>query len=154
MDADGQHDPADVPRMLALLESSETLSAVAGYRHPRADSRWKQLQSLIANAVRDRLTGDRVRDSACSLRAIRRPALAGVVRFDGMHRFLATLIRLNGGTVVQVPVSHRPRRHGRSKYGMLDRVLRGLVDAIGVRWLKGRSLRYTVKPATTVSGEQ
>jgi glycosyltransferase involved in cell wall biosynthesis len=146
MDADGQHDPADVPRMLALLESTAAVSAVAGFRTPRTDSRWKRVQSAIANSVRDRLTGDRVRDSACSLRVMRRSVVLGLPRFDGMHRFLPTLIRLNGGMVVQVPVTHRRRRHGQSKYGMLDRAMRGLIDAIGVRWLKRRALRYTVKP--------
>jgi dolichol-phosphate mannosyltransferase len=131
MDADGQHDPADVPRMLALLESSEAVSAVAGFRSPRVDSWWKRLQSSIANTLRD-----------------------GLTRFDGMHRFLPTLIRLNGGTVVQVPVAHRPRRHGQSKYGLLDRALRGLVDALGVRWLKRRALHYRVRLSGTASGER
>ncbi len=145
LDADGQYDPSDLPRMLVLLESPAAPSAVVGFRRPRADSRWRRLQSGIANAVRDIVTGDQVLDSACSLRVMRRSALADVPRFDGMHRFLPTLIRMNGGTVIQVPVAHRPRRHGKSKYGMLDRALRGLLDAFGVRWLRMRALRYTVR---------
>jgi glycosyltransferase involved in cell wall biosynthesis len=145
LDGDGQNDPADLPRMLAVLESPEAPVAVVGFRTPRAASRWKRLQSVTANAVRDWITGDRVRDSACSLRVMRRAALLALPRFNGMHRFLPTLFRMNGGRVIEVPVSDRPRRSGKSKYGMLDRSLRGLVDAFGVRWLKRRALRYAVK---------
>ena len=146
LDADGQHDPGDLPRMLVLLESPTAPSAVVGFRWPRADSRWRRLQSGVANAIRDLVTGDQVLDSACSLRVMRRSALAAVPRFDGMHRFLPTLIRMNGGRVIQVPVAHRPRRYGKSKYGMVDRAVRGLLDAFGVRWLRMRALRYTVRP--------
>jgi len=143
LDADGQHDPADLPRMLSLFDSAEVM-AVVGFRTPRADSAWKRLQSRIANRVRDLITGDRVRDSACSLRVMRREAMKDIPRFNGMHRFLPTLMRLNGVRVLEVPVAHRARLHGRSKYGMLDRAFRGIVDSFGVRWLKRRALRYTV----------
>jgi glycosyltransferase involved in cell wall biosynthesis len=148
LDADGQHDPADIPRMLLLVETPGGPDAVMGFRAARSDSPWKRLQSRVANAVRDIITGDQVRDSACSLRVMRRAALQRVPRFDGMHRFLPTLLRMNGETVIQVPVSHRPRRHGKTKYGMLDRAARGVVDALGVRWLKRRALRYSVKHRT------
>jgi dolichol-phosphate mannosyltransferase len=144
MDADGQHDPADLVKMLALLTAPDGPAAVVGYRSPRADSGWKRLQSRVANSVRDLLTADSVRDSACSVRVMRRAALVGLPRFSGMHRFLPTLIRQAGGQVLQVPVRDRPRLSGRSKYGMLDRALRGLTDALGVRWLGKRALRYTV----------
>ena len=142
LDADGQHDPADIPRMLTLLESPSQPAAVVGFRVPRADSAWKRMQSRVANAVRDLITGDEVRDSACSLRVMRREAVMRLPRFDGMHRFLPSLLRFQGGTIIEVPVAHRRRRHGRSKYGMLDRAGRGLVDAFGVRWLRRRRLRY------------
>ena len=149
LDADGQHDPADLPRMLSLLDSPEAPAAVVGFRSRRSDSRWVRLQSLVANAIRDAVTGDRVRDSACSFRVMRRAAFAVVPRFDGMHRFLPTLIRWQGGKVIQVPIAHRPRLHGRSKYGTLDRALRGVVDVFGVRWLKRRVLRYELQEART-----
>src|SRR5437899_994515 len=100
---------------------------------------------MCANALRNWITGDQVRDTGCSLKVMRREAVLRLPRFDGMHRFLPTLIRMQGGTVVQAPVSHRPRRHGVSKYGMLDRAVRGLRDAIGIRWLRRRALRYTVR---------
>jgi glycosyltransferase involved in cell wall biosynthesis len=146
LDADGQNDPGDLTRLLGILENPPFPSAVAGFRAERHDSRWKQIQSRVANAVRDRITGDRVRDSACSLRVIRREAAAALPRFNGMHRFIPTLIRMRGGTVIQVPVRDRARWHGHSKYGMADRALRGLLDAFGVLWLKHRVLRYSVKP--------
>ncbi|MBI4503738.1 MAG: glycosyltransferase [Gemmatimonadetes bacterium] len=145
LDADGQNDPADVPRLLAVLDGPGGPDAVVGFRVARTDSWWKQLQSRFANLIRDGITGDRVRDSACSLRVIRRSVLPGIPRFDGMHRFLPTLIRMRGGTVVQVPTRDRPRRSGRSKYGMLDRAWRGLFDAFGVRWLRRRALTYEVR---------
>lgn len=144
MDADGQNDPADVPRLVTVLAGDPSLAAVTGYRVRRADSGWKRLQSRVANVVRNRLTGDAVRDTGCGLRAMRRQAVGRLPRFDGMHRFLPTLIRLAGGTVQELPVAHRARRYGRSKYGMWNRAMRGLRDALGVRWLRRRELRYTM----------
>lgn len=144
LDADGQNDPADIPKLLDPLHSSG-VSAVVGYRVRRADSVWKLAQSRIANAFRNLITGDSVRDTGCSLKAIKRDVLLRVYRFNGMHRFLPTLIRMQGRLVVEVPVSHRDRKWGHSKYGMWNRVFRGLRDAFGVRWLKHRVLRYTVK---------
>jgi len=145
LDADGQNDPADIPRLLALLGSAGAPSAVVGFRIRRADSAWRRMQSRIANRVRSWITGDRVRDTGCSLKAMRRSALMSLPRFDGMHRFLPALIRLQGGTVLEAPVAHRPRWHGVSKYGMLDRAARGLRDALGVRWLARRALKYEVR---------
>ncbi len=148
LDADGQNDPADLPAVLAPLADDQRLAAAVGYRVGRADSWWKRAQSRVANAVRNRLTGDRVRDTGCGLKAIRRGTAAALPRFDGMHRFLPTLIRLGGGRVVEVPVTHRPRRRGRSKYGAWNRALRGFRDALGVRWLRRRRLDYTMTEDT------
>jgi glycosyltransferase involved in cell wall biosynthesis len=145
LDADCQNDPADIPVLLKHLAEDARLSAVVGYRATRADSKWKRIQSRIANSVRNQLTGDRVRDTGCPLKAMRREKLLSVPRFDGMHRFLPTLIRLSGGRVAEVPVSHRPRLFGGSKYGMRNRALRALRDALGVRWLGLRALRYGVR---------
>jgi len=142
MDADGQNDPADVPALIAMLENDPDCSAVVGYRVTRADSQWKRFQSRVANTVRNWLTGDRVRDTGCSLKVVRRAALHDLVSFDGMHRFLPTLIRLAGRKVVEAPVSHRPRMTGESKYGMWNRGLVALRDALGVRWLRRRALEY------------
>jgi glycosyltransferase involved in cell wall biosynthesis len=142
MDADGQNDPADVPELLEILEQRQDCAAVVGYRVNRADSPWRLFQSRVANAVRNWLTGDRVRDTGCSLKVIRTEAARELVCFDGMHRFFPTLIRRSGGKVIEAPVSHRPRLRGRSKYGMWNRGLVALRDALGVRWLRLRKLDY------------
>ncbi len=143
MDADGQNDPADIPGLLDQLVDG--CAAVVGYRIRRSDNRWKRFQSVVANGVRNLLTGDRVRDTGCSLKVMRRAAVRQMPRFDGMHRFFPTLIRLGGGVVIEAPVTHRPRRSGTSKYGMLNRIFVSLRDAIGIRWLLRRPLRYDLR---------
>ncbi len=144
LDADLQNDPADVPALLAELERSGA-ACVAGYRANRRDTPWKRVQSRIANGVRNWLTAETIRDTGCSLKAFRADAVRALPAFNGMHRFLPTLIRRDGGTVTEVPVSHRPRRFGTTKYGMWNRVFRALRDAFGVRWLLRRALRYRVR---------
>lgn len=145
LDADGQNDPADAPGLVARLVADPGCAAVVGYRVRRQDSGWKRLQSRTANAIRDWVTGDRVRDTGCGLKVMRRDALVRLPRFAGMHRFLPTLIRMQGGTVIEAPVGHRPRRHGVTKYGAANRAWRGLRDALGVRWLRRRALRYQAR---------
>ena len=144
LDADLQNDPADIPLLLETMERSGA-TAVAGYRARRRDTPWKRLQSRIANGVRNRLNGEAIRDTGCSLKAFRADAVRALPLFAGMHRFLPTLIKMHGGTVAEVPVSHRPRRHGTTKYGMWNRVLRSLADALAVRWMQRRMLRYRVR---------
>jgi len=95
--------------------------------------------------VRNRLNGETIRDTGCSLKAFRADALRALPLFNGMHRFLPTLIKLHGGTVAEVPVRHRPRRLGLTKYGMWNRVFRSLADALAVRWMQRRALRYRVR---------
>src|SRR5712691_6595116 len=111
LDADLQNDPADVLRVVDALERSGA-TAVVGYRAARHDSTWKRLQSRIANGVRNRLNGETIRDTGCSLKAFRADAVRALPLFSGMHRFLPTLIKMRGGTVAEVPVGHRPRRFG------------------------------------------
>jgi glycosyltransferase involved in cell wall biosynthesis len=144
LDADLQNDPADIPRLLDAMDRSGA-TAVAGYRVARRDTAWKRVQSVIANGVRNRLNGEAIRDTGCSLKAFRAEALRSLPLFSGMHRFLPTLIKMQGGTVTEVPVSHRPRRSGTTKYGMWNRVLRSFVDALAVRWMQRRVLRYRVR---------
>ncbi|HXG96539.1 MAG TPA: glycosyltransferase family 2 protein [Gemmatimonadales bacterium] len=143
LDADLQNDPADIPRLVETLQHSG-VTAVAGYRANRRDTSWKRLQSRIANGVRNRLNGEVIRDTGCSLKAFRTDAVRDLPLFSGMHRFLPTLIKMQGGTVSEVPVGHRPRQHGVTKYGMWNRVWRSLVDAFAVRWMQRRALRYRV----------
>lgn len=144
LDADLQNDPADIPALVAKLDAAGA-TAVVGYRVKRHDTAWKRLQSRIANGVRNWLNAETIRDTGCSLKAFRADAARALPAFKGMHRFLPTLIKLQGGTVVEVPVSHRPRRFGTTKYGMLNRAVRSFVDALGVRWMQRRVLRYRVK---------
>jgi dolichol-phosphate mannosyltransferase len=144
LDADGQNDPADVPRLLDELARSGS-AAVVGYRSARRDTAWKRLQSRIANAVRNWLNHETIRDTGCSLKAFRADALRTIPRFVGMHRFLPTLVKMHGGTVTEVSVHHRSRRFGQTKYGMWNRALRTLSDALAVRWMQRRVLRYRVR---------
>jgi glycosyltransferase involved in cell wall biosynthesis len=144
MDADLQNDPADVPALLEALERSDVEAAV-GWRMNRRDTGWKLVQSRIANGVRNRLNHETIRDTGCSLKAFRRAAVADIPWFTGMHRFLPTLVKMRGGRVVEVPVHHRPRRFGTTKYGMWNRVFRALADALAVRWMQRRALRYEIR---------
>jgi glycosyltransferase involved in cell wall biosynthesis len=142
MDADLQNDPADVERLLAALGSAD---AAVGYRERRRDRWRKRMSSRIANAIRNRVTGDRVRDSACSLRVMRRECLAAIPSFSGMHRFVPTLLRLAGYRVVEVPVNHRPRGLGRSKFGIWNRALPAFLDLLVVRWMMRRTVRPRIR---------
>jgi hypothetical protein len=99
----------------------------------------------VANRLRDVLTRDRVRDTGCSLKLFRAEALRSLVLYDGMHRFLPTLLRQRGYDVIEHPVGHAPRTAGRSKYGTLDRLARGLVDVLAVAWMGRRTLRPAVR---------
>jgi glycosyltransferase involved in cell wall biosynthesis len=148
LDADGQNDPADVPPLLDLLEQEHGLAMIAGVRAARRDPGWKKVQSRVANTVRDWITGHRVADTGCGLKVARRSVLVGLPRFDGMHRFLPTLVTLAGGRVRETMVGHRPRRHGRSKYGAWRRATRGVPDAMGVRWLTVRRFRIDAREVT------
>lgn len=135
LDADLQNDPADLPRLLEALAGADVVS---GIRTPRLDSRIRLLSSRIANAARRAMLGDTVTDIGCSFKAYRRETLVHMPPFVGVHRFLPALCQLRGARLVEVAVAHRPRRHGVSKYGVSNRLWRGIYDLIGVRWLKSR----------------
>jgi len=139
MDGDLQNDPRDLPALVAALDDPAVAGAT-GVRVHRRDGWVRRWSSRVGNAVRDVVTGDAVTDAACGIKVFRREAWDAVPRFDGMHRFVPTLVRQAGGRVVELPVRHRPRRAGRSKYGILDRALRGLVDCLAVRWWATRRL--------------
>jgi dolichol-phosphate mannosyltransferase len=143
IDGDLQNDPADIPRLLAEIERGADL--VCGYREKRKDTLVKRITSRIANFVRSRFVKDYVRDTGCTLKAMRRECIAALVPFKGMHRFIPALIRAAGYRLVEIPVHHRPRRFGRSKYGLGNRAVRATVDMFGVRWLLSRRLDYEVK---------
>jgi len=142
LDADLQNDPADIPRVLGELEGCD---AVVGRRSRRRDSLVRRVSSRVANYVRNRLSDESIADTGCSLKAYRREALERLVLYNGMHRFLPTLLKMEGYRVREIPVGHRPRRHGRSKYGIRNRLLPSFQDLLAVRWMKRRKLRYEVK---------
>ena len=149
LDVDGQNDPADIPKLLALRAGRGGGDGapkagpllVAGYRKKRRDSWLKRVSSRVANAVRGRLLGDRTPDTGCGLKVFEREAFLALPHFDHMHRFLPALFLRAGGRVVSVEVGHRPRQRGASHYGMLDRLFVGLVDLFGVWWLIRRKER-------------
>ena len=139
MDADLQNDPADIARYLAALGPG--IDAVCGYRAERREGWLRRFASRTANRFRAAITGDRLRDAGCTFRLLRREALADIPVFNGMHRFLPTLIKAQGGAVVEIPINDRPRLAGVSKYGINNRLWRGLADCFGVRWYQRRALR-------------
>lgn len=141
IDADLQYDPRDIAALLRALEGHD---AAVGFRAERRDGPLRRLSSRIANAVRNRLSGDDIIDTGCSLKAFRVESLREIKLWNGLHRFLPTLIRLEGMSVVQVPVNHRPRSTGTSKYRVWNRVFRSSTDLLAVRWMKSRRLGYEV----------
>jgi dolichol-phosphate mannosyltransferase len=147
MDGDGQNDPAFLPKLVEVLEAAgPKVGIAAGQRLKRKDSRVKQLASRFANWLRQSILKDGTRDSACGLKAIRTEIFRRLPYFDGWHRYLPALVIREGFGVVHVDVVDRPRRHGKSNYGILDRGLRGALDLIGVWWLRRRR---TVVPEIT-----
>ena len=143
LDGDLQNDPADIPKLLAKIEDGSA-DLVCGYRARRKDTVVKRLTSRVANFVRSRFTRDGVRDTGCTLKAMKRECVGALVPFVGMHRFIPALVKGAGYRLVEVPVNHRARQYGVSKYGLGNRALRATVDMFGVRWLLSRQLRYRV----------
>ena len=146
IDGDLQTDAADIPKLLDAL--TDDVDLVCGYRVGRQDSSLKLVQSRIANFVRSRFTKDGVRDTGCGMKAMRRDCVSAIVPFKGMHRFVPALIKGAGYRLVEVPVRHRARRFGESKYGkhgFKNRALRATIDMFGVRWLLARQLNYKLR---------
>ncbi|PYL71310.1 MAG: glycosyltransferase [Verrucomicrobia bacterium] len=143
IDGDLQNDPADIPKLIAEIARGADL--VCGYRAQRRDTVVKRLTSRIANAVRSRYTKDGVRDTGCTLKAMRRECVSALVPFKGMHRFIPALIKDAGYRLVEIPVNHRPRRFGQTKYGLGNRAVRATIDMFGVRWLLSRRLSYKIR---------
>jgi glycosyltransferase involved in cell wall biosynthesis len=143
LDADLQNDPADIPAMVQKLEDSRS-DMVIGVRVNRQDTWSRKMQSRIGNGVRNWITGDQITDTGCSLKLVKKEAVDRVRLFTGMHRFLPTLVRYAGYKVIEMPVNHRPRQFGVSKYGAMNRAFRGLADCFAVRWMGKRMLKYDV----------
>lgn len=138
LDGDLQNDPRDIPRLLSEIERGADL--VCGYRMRRKDTFVKKLSSRIANFVRSRFVGDGVRDTGCTLKAMRRVCVDTLVPFKGVHRFIPAFVKNAGFKIVEIPVNHRARQFGVSKYGLGNRAIRATLDMFGVRWLQSRRL--------------
>ncbi|MFM7625506.1 MAG: glycosyltransferase family 2 protein, partial [Gammaproteobacteria bacterium] len=143
LDGDGQNDPADIPALLAERDKAEL---VMGNRVQRRDTWLRHAQSRVANGVRGWLLGDGTPDTGCGIKVMHRGTFMDLPRFDHMHRFLPALFLRAGKRVLSVPVKHRPRERGTSKYGLFDRLWVGIVDIFGVMWLRRR-----FKPGLTAS---
>lgn len=141
IDGDGQNDPADIPGLVErFFETGADL--INGVRKKRHDSIVRKISSKIANAFRNWMTSETVTDVGCSLRAFKAEFVRDLPLFKGMHRFLPTLMRLNGcSSIEEIPVNHRPRQRGVSKYGIHNRLWVGLADTFGIKWLKLRWVR-------------
>jgi len=141
LDGDGQNDPADIPKLLAARDAPEGRGVqlfMGNRKASRKDTAFRKLQSSVANGVRSSLLGDGTPDTGCGIKLFERAVFVELPRFDHMHRFLPALFLRQGARVVSIPVSHRPRMRGTSKYGMLNRLWVGIVDILGVMWLRRR----------------
>jgi hypothetical protein len=142
MDGDLQNDPGDIATLLPLIRTHDL---VCGWRINRHDNLVRKISSRLANAVRSAVTGDRVHDTGCSLKIFRRAVVDRLQLFTGMHRFFPALALMHGFTVTELPVRHYPRAHGVSKYGVGNRLFKGIYDLLAVRWMQSRVLRYRTR---------
>lgn len=142
LDADLQNDPADIPKLLEALETG--VAAAVGWRKKRNDNWIRRFSSKSANWIRNLISSETIKDTGCSLKAFKAEAIQNIELFEGMHRFLPTLVKMNGGQVVEVEVNHHPRQKGVSKYNVWNRIFRSFLDLLAIRWMKWRKLRYTV----------
>jgi dolichol-phosphate mannosyltransferase len=142
LDADLQNDPKDIPAMLEYLREYDM---VTGWRQKREDSWVKRKTSKIANRIRNSLSGESIRDSGCTLRAYKRECLRNLKMYKGMHRFMPTLVKIEGFRVIEIPIAHRARQFGVSKYTTWNRMWSAFADLLAVRWMKSRHIRYEIE---------
>lgn len=142
LDGDGQNVPADIPAVIDPLDA--TYDCCCGYRAQRKDTVWRRLGSKLANGVRNSVLGEDIRDTGCSVKAFKSRYVQRLQPWNGMHRFFASLVSMQGGRVCQREVSHRPRQAGVSKYSNWGRLKRTVLDLLAVSWLKSRSRIYDV----------
>jgi glycosyltransferase involved in cell wall biosynthesis len=142
IDADLQNDPKDIPRMLDYLKEYDM---VTGWRQKREDSWIKRITSRIANRIRNSLSGEEIQDSGCTFRAYKRECLQDIKLYKGMHRFIPTLVKMEGYRVIEIPIAHHPRKFGVSKYTTWNRMWRAFVDLLAVKWMKSRHIHYEIE---------
>jgi len=142
IDADLQNDPKDIPKMLDYLKEYDM---VTGWRQKREDSWVKRITSRIANRIRNSLSGEEIQDSGCTFRAYKRECLQEIKLYKGMHRFIPTLVKMEGYRVIEIPIAHHPRKFGVSKYTTWNRMWRAFVDLLAVKWMKSRYIHYEIE---------
>jgi glycosyltransferase involved in cell wall biosynthesis len=145
LDADLQNDPNDLPRFLEALKSCDCVCGTRVESRGHGDNWLRILSSRLANAFRNALSGEQISDAGCTYRAFKRECIANLKFFKGMHRFLPTLIKMEGYTVIEIPVANNPRFAGQSHYGVWNRLFSSFADLLAVRWMKKRMFRYTIQ---------
>jgi len=144
MDSDLQNPPSDIPKLLEALKQADCVCGTRVAARAKGDSWLRRVSSHIANSVRNKVSGETISDAGCCFRAFRRECIENVKFFKGAHRFLPTLIRMEGFTVVEVPVDHQSRRAGQAHYGVWNRLFKSSADLLAVRWMKRRVIRYKI----------
>ena len=144
LDADLQNDPKDMPKFLEALKTADCVCGTRVESRGEGDKWIRIVSSRTANAVRNWLSGENISDAGCTYRAFRRECIADVKVFKGAHRFLPTLIKMEGFSVVEIPVSNNPRFSGSSHYGVWNRLFKSFYDLLAVRWMKTRIIRYEI----------
>jgi glycosyltransferase involved in cell wall biosynthesis len=144
MDADLQNDPKDLPKFLDALRQADCVCGTRVSTRGQGDSFIRIASSRIANWVRNRLSGEQISDAGCTYRAFKRECIGNLKFFKGMHRFLPTLFKIEGFTVVEISVTNNPRFAGQSHYGVWNRLFASFYDLLAVRWMKKRMFRYEV----------
>jgi glycosyltransferase involved in cell wall biosynthesis len=144
LDADLQNDPKDLPKFLAALETADCVCGSRVATRGEGDNFVRIASSRIANGVRNKLSGENISDAGCTYRAFKRECVANLKFFKGMHRFLPTLIKMEGFTVTEIPVATNPRFAGKSHYGVWNRLFASFYDLLAVRWMKRRMFRFEV----------
>jgi dolichol-phosphate mannosyltransferase len=144
LDADLQNPPAEIPRFLEALKQADCVCGNRVAARAAGDSWLRRASSQIANSVRNKVSGETITDAGCTYRAFRRECLANIKFFKGMHRFLPTLFKMEGFTVIEIAIGHNPRRAGHSHYGVWNRLFKSSADLLAVRWMKSRMVRFKI----------
>jgi dolichol-phosphate mannosyltransferase len=144
IDADMQNDPADLPLLLDGLRNADCVCGSRVEARRQGDNWVRRASSRIANGVRNRLSGETISDAGCCYRAFRRECVADIKFFRGGHRFLPTLIKMEGFTVTEIPIRHHPRTAGKAHYGVWNRLFSSFADLLAVRWMKQRYFKYRI----------
>lgn len=145
LDGDRQNDPADIPKLIQYMKDFDL---VCGIRQKRRDTPVKRITSILANKIRSKVLNDGIQDTGCSLKLYRKSCLETIKLYQGMHRFLPALFQIEGYKVGQIPVRHRERTSGKTKYNFLNRSFNTVFDMLAVRWMRKRKLNYQIEKAS------